>query len=200
MKLAFIAEIKPKRREAFGGRGACSAPSTHLPDMSNGRVVLPLLLWWRGSGDCTFSAELTGRGQPGGLPEGWSFRARGERPPESGFRDRAPRRGARTASWFTRASTVAGLAPLPGCMPSLAPLPGGGHPVNPRRPPYTVWQPSGLAEPKCPNKRCAWQFTHHDPSSLRSSCRCGCSHFTFCLRQPRAVLIAPLINYKPTSK
>jgi hypothetical protein len=53
-------------------------------------------------------------------------------------------RCAGTAPWSARAGVEAGLAPLPGCRTSPAPLPGGRRPHHPRRPPYTLWQPCGL--------------------------------------------------------
>ena len=102
-----------------------------------------------GAWDRQVVLPLLGRGQPGGLPDGSrrSFRAWGERPPEIRVRERAPRRGARAPLGFDRAASEAGLAPLPGCRTSPAPLPGGRRPRNPRRPPATLWQPFGLTKP-----------------------------------------------------
>jgi len=119
------------------------------------------------------------RGQPGGLPEGsrWSFRARGERPPESRVRERAPRRGARTGPSSTRVSTAAGLAPLPGCSTSPAPLPGGRRPLNPRRPPATLWQAFGLTKASKAEKPLSLRSPFETPSNtLRSSFEASRGH------------------------
>jgi len=75
-----------------------------------------------------FSIELNGGVQPGGLADGsrWSFRANGERPPERRRMVQHPGEGCQTRT-------------------------PGRRPPNPRRPPATVWQPSGLAAPERPS-------------------------------------------------
>src|ERR1039458_6438023 len=65
----------------------------------------------------SFSAELTGRGQPAGLPEGsrGSFGKRGERPPKIRVGERAPREGCQSCNLVqssrltSRSSTPAGV-------------------------------------------------------------------------------------------
>ena len=152
MKGEITAAIKPLRRSAAGPQPSCATRLECVDLALAFEAPLPYdsASSLKSAGVWTLSAELTGRGQPAGLPEGsrWLFRARGERPPESLVRERAPRRGARATPWSARAGTVAGLAPLPGCRTTPAPLPGGRCPHNPQRPPATVWQPFGLTKAK----------------------------------------------------
>ena len=88
---------------------------------------------WEETGVWTSSAELTGRGQPVGLPEGsrWSFPFRPERPPDSRVRERAPRRGARAAQWPPRTGSESGLAPCQGAGHLLRRYPEVAAPQNP---------------------------------------------------------------------
>ena len=110
----------------------------------------------------------------------WSFRAGGGNDHRKGVRwSRTPERGARRKEMFTawphtvgrltrsshskylavpqrqsRARLAAmNLAPRRGAGPCLRRCPEVAAPKNPRRPPATVWQPSGLTAPERPNSR-----------------------------------------------
>src|ERR1035441_10372108 len=86
-----------KRREKELSASLCE--SLRFPDGREQRASGSPSPPWEETGVWTSSAELTGRGQPVGLPKGsrWSFPFRPERPPESRVRERAPQRGARAA-------------------------------------------------------------------------------------------------------
>ena len=85
-------------------------------------------------------------------PEGWQMVA-GGRPGQRGNDHRkpvsesaAPRRGARPKPDVQRLWHPAGV------QTSLAQLPGGRRPHNPRRPPATLWQPFRLAKHQPPGE------------------------------------------------
>ena len=98
-------------------------------------------------------------GQPGGLPEGSrsSFQGKGgtttgKRVSQAG----APRQGCQTQPIVViypdpRLQAERPLwHPCRGARPLLRRCPEVAAPKNPRRPPATVWQPSGLNDPECP--------------------------------------------------
>jgi hypothetical protein len=125
------------------------------------------------AGVWTFSAELTGGGQPAGLAEGsrWSFRAKGERPPEDRVGWSSTPAGCQSlgdvtaATWRvpTRFSGATPISSRLGSDESGTPSGVQGFscavarrspaPKKPRRPPATLWQPCGLTDPECPNSR-----------------------------------------------
>ena len=87
-----------------------------LPDSAGG--FQPLAGVW------TFSAEITGGTQPAGLAEGsrWSFRARGERPPESCVREGSTQEGCQSCAFVRSIRLRRRSGTPPGCMTCLAPI------------------------------------------------------------------------------
>src|ERR1039457_6724705 len=87
-----------------------------LPDSAGG--FQPLAGVW------TFSAEITGGTQPAGLAEGsrWSFRARGERPPESCIREGSTQEGCQSCAFVRSIRLRRRSGTPPGCMTCLAPI------------------------------------------------------------------------------
>jgi hypothetical protein len=110
---------------------------------------------------------ITATNQPAGLADGsrWSFRSEGEGPPESASPELMhPGRGARTTR--VRRLSMVRVArlwhPCRGAGPLLRRCPEVAAPKNPRRPPATVWQPSGLQSPPANLMASSW-----------SSCSCS---------------------------
>jgi hypothetical protein len=86
------------------------------------------------AGVWTVSAELSGESQPAGLAEGsrWSFRAKGERPPERRRMVQHPGEGCQTRGQRPSRARLAAmsLAPRRGAGP-FVPLSGGRRPEEP---------------------------------------------------------------------